>query len=557
MSWKKIWKWLQLYLSKYGSWLSVALVFIITLWFFNSTFGYESENFLLDSKQYSDFSVHISLIRTFSLNQNWPPQYPFFAGEPIRYHYLFYMLVGLLERTGLTLPLAMNLLSAFGMTLLLVMIYKYSLLFFKRKAAGVIAVVLFLFNGSFGFWRYFVENGFSLSIFKDIVTAKHFLNFGPWNGDIVSAFWNLNIYTNQRHLGLSFGVILWLFWYLVTATIHKTQLRNWQKIAIFVGFGLMPVLHQAGAMMLMGLTFGWLFWYWFRIDLSTKLWFLVCSAFLAGSFLLNVPLSGGGLDQAIGYLAQEKTLLGISYYWMMNMGLYLLFLPFLLSWSRKKMGILAFLCFGFFGIANIFKLSTDLINNHKLINFFIIILNITLAGFLVEQWRAKKWKRILVIAFFPFFILSGIFDIFPIINDTNGQITDWSKKEVGQWLLENTSQDAQVLTASYMYHPASMTGRILFLDYGYHSWSMGYDDHDKRQALPTLFSPNIDQESWCETANWHRITHVILNRQEKEIGDKILVQDSSLYKQFPKTFETGGGWMIWDVDKVCELPSYL
>jgi len=547
----KIFQQVKVILTNSNQWLVVILVFLATFLFFSSTFGYESGHFLLDSKQYSDFSVHMALIRSFSFNHNWPPQYPFFAGESIRYHYLFYLLVGLLERAGLTLPLAMNLLSSFGMTLLLVMIYKYSLLFFHRKSAGVLAVILFLFNGSFSFVRFFAEHDWNWSMLGAVIKAQHFLNFGPWNGDIVSAFWNLNIYTNQRHLALSFGVILWLFWYLVTATIRQTRLRSWQKLLLLIGFGFLPILHQAGALMLVGLCWGWLVWYWRRIDLTTKLWYLGCSAVLVGSFLWSVPFSIGGLEMAVGYLAPEKTLLGITHYWLMNLGLYLVILPFLLRWSRKKMGLFVFLSFGFFCLANFFRLSTDMINNHKLINFFMITLNIALAGFLVEGWRAGRWKRVLIIVIFPFFILSGVFDLFPILNDTQGQITDWSRREIGQWLIQNTGPDAQILTASYMYHPASMVGRILFLDYGYHSWSMGYDDHAKRQALPILFSPAIDRASWCQTAQSFKITHVVLGRQEKEVDGKIMVQDSALYYLWSAVFESSDGWRVWDVKKLC------
>jgi len=540
-------------LGKFREWLIIGLLFLITFLFYSSTFGYENNHFLLDSKQYSDFSVHLALIRTFSLNHNWPPEYPFFAGQPIRYHYLFYLVVGWLERAGLTLPLAMNLLSSVGLTLLIVMIYKYAVLFFHRKEAGVLAVSLFLFNGSFSFVRFFSNHTWGVDMFEEIVKAKNFLNFGPWNGDIVSAFWNLNIYTNQRHLALSFGIIFLLLWPLVSITLKRRgKLALWLKLFILFMFGLLPVLHQAGALMLLGLTVGWLVWYWRKIDLSIKFWYLGCVAVLVSSFLLNVPLSAGGLEVAIGYLAQEKTLPGIAYYWLMNMGLYLILLPFLLWWSKKKMGILVLISFGFFCVANIFRLSTDMINNHKLINFFMITLNMVLAGFLVETWRARRWKRFLIVIIFPFFVLSGIFDLFPILNDTRGQVVDWSKLEIGQWILQNTGSDAQILTASYMYHPASMSGRILFLDYGYHSWSMGYDDHSKRQALPSLFATMIDRASWCQVARDFKITHVILAKHEKEVDGKIMVQESAIYRIWPTVFESDDGWRVWDVERLCQ-----
>jgi hypothetical protein len=55
------------------------------------TFSYDYENstILIYSMMLSDFAATIPLIRSFSMGDNWPPEYPIFPGSPIRYHYLF------------------------------------------------------------------------------------------------------------------------------------------------------------------------------------------------------------------------------------------------------------------------------------------------------------------------------------------------------------------------------------------------------------------------------------------------------------------------------------
>jgi hypothetical protein len=65
-----------------------------------STFSYKDGNMLIASKAWSDFASHIPLIRSFSFGNNFPPQYPLFSGPPIKYHFLFYAFVGLLEKLG-------------------------------------------------------------------------------------------------------------------------------------------------------------------------------------------------------------------------------------------------------------------------------------------------------------------------------------------------------------------------------------------------------------------------------------------------------------------------
>ena len=50
----------------------------------------QAGNLEIATKVWSDFAATIPLIRSFSLGDNFPPQYPLFAGPPIRYHFLFF-----------------------------------------------------------------------------------------------------------------------------------------------------------------------------------------------------------------------------------------------------------------------------------------------------------------------------------------------------------------------------------------------------------------------------------------------------------------------------------
>ena len=138
------------------SWFD-GLVFLITalfsVWLMFSTFAYKDGQLIIKAKLWSDFAAHLPLIRSFSFGQNFPPQYPQFANEPTRYHYLFYLLVGGLEKIGFNLAVALNSLSAIGLSLLLLMIYRYAKLLAGRQKkqqylAGDLAIFLFLFNGS-------------------------------------------------------------------------------------------------------------------------------------------------------------------------------------------------------------------------------------------------------------------------------------------------------------------------------------------------------------------------------------------------------------------------
>nr|MBI5455634.1 hypothetical protein [Candidatus Levybacteria bacterium] len=122
--------------------------FIFSSWLMFATFSYQDGTMMIASKAWSDFANHIPLIRSFSFGNNYPPQFPLFSGPPIRYHFLFYAIVGMFEKMGLRIDYALNVPSALGFSFLILMIYLFSKEIFKSKTIGILSIMLFLFNGS-------------------------------------------------------------------------------------------------------------------------------------------------------------------------------------------------------------------------------------------------------------------------------------------------------------------------------------------------------------------------------------------------------------------------
>lgn len=563
--------------------LGVCLLF--AWWLMSSTFGFADGAIRIDSKLYSDFGAHLPLIRSFSLGWNFPPAYPFFAGEPIRYHYSFYLLVGFTERMGVRIDLAINLWSAGGFALLLFMVYRYAYKLFSSVAAGILALGLFLFNGSLAWVEYFVQHGWTIASLVAISQQQQFASFGPWSGRLVSAFWNWNIYTNQRHLGLSYGLLLLLLYPLVTmnreakksfwhrlsgkftalyrglrekvepkiAVVEQRAKRwwSWWFLVIIVGFIVFPLLHQAAYIMLVPLTICWLVLRW----PSSKRFIPVYGVALVASlviFKISTPQADTPPVWLIGYLSQDTTILGMLQYWLYNLGVYIVLLPVLLIWSAYRKQWWLWSVLPFFVAANLFRFSPDMINNHKLVTFFMIALQIVTAGFLVAI--VKKTKLLLpVVAVLVFSLtFSGVLDMFPIINDYGGAIPSYQTSQVQQWILHNTSPQAQFLSSSYMYNPASLAGRFLYLDYGYHAWSMGYNDQHKRATLPALWAGMPNEAEWCRLLQKEHIDAIIVGPNETSVEDgRINVAQSYVVQHVPPTFSSDDGWNIWVTDRIC------
>lgn len=538
----------------------LVLVVLVTFasWLMSSTFVYRAGEIQLASKLYSDFGAHLPLIRSFSLGWNWPPEYPFFAGEPIRYHYLFYAFVGLLERAGLRLDWALNLPSIFGLSLLLFMTYQYGKTFFERRWAGLVAVLLFLFNGSLAWVEYFDQQGWSWAALTAIPHQEHFASFGPWSGRLVSAFWNWNILTNQRHLALGYGLILLALFPLVHLYQRKLKslgedesLNRWLwSLPIWVIFLTLPLLHQAAFTILAPLTVIWLLLVWPH----SRVWLILyLPALWLGvlSFFFFTTARSQPLEVVWGFLAVQPSPQGILQYWWYNLGFYLPLLPPLLWWSVKKRQWWLWTALPFFLLANSLRLSPDMINNHKLITFFLLSLNLTVAGFFLSLWR-RRFGKWIVIFLFPLLTFSGWLDLFPILNDSRGVVADYPRSAMTRWIMEQTEPRAQFVTASYFYSPASLAGRFLFLDYGYHAWSMGYDDREKRLLLPQLWSATISLTEWCRMVRAEEIDYFLVGPGERAVEDgRIDITVSRLVSEWRPTFISPDGWRVWRVNELC------
>ena len=536
--------------------------FIISFIFFQSTFWYQDQSFFIKSKLWSDFAAHLPMIRSFSLGNNFSPiEYPLFAGEKINYHFLFYLFVGLLEKVGLRIDLALNLVSAFGVALLLTMIIKISEYFFNFKV-GVVAVILFLFNGSLS-WLKFYEKFFQLGssdFIKAIISQRQYISFGPWDGGLISAFWNWNVFTNQRHLAFGLGVLLLLIYLFENKFenkkifFSKVELFFYSLIIIFL-----PILHQAsyaflGIYLIIKLITN-------RKKLKTQSLLFFGFIGLASLFVYRYWGSNFIPSYEFGFLAKEKNLWGLINYCFYNFGLYLFSIPLLLFFIYQKKefkkvgpfylsGLIVFL------LAYLFRFSPDIINNHKFITIFLLVLNIVVAGLLVNIFQKKSLlKKLGITIVFIGLTLSGVIDLFPVLNDSLIVKKDYQQTQFGNWVKQNTEQDSVFLVNSYLYNPASLAGRKLYLDYGYFAWSMGYPDHQRRSLQEKIFASDITISDWCQLMSQEGIDYLALDMNEKNFLTEYSFDQASFTKfSSPLIFDDLGnkfGTQLYNVKEIC------
>lgn len=523
-----------------------VLSFIFSNWLMFATFSYQNGNMMIASKAWSDFANHIPLIRSFSLGNNFLPQFPLFSGPPIKYHFLFYALVGLLEKSGLRIDYALNIPSALGFSFLILIIYLFAKEIFKSRAIGVLSILFFLFNGSLSFLKFLSEHPLSNNFIENVFQSNKFASFGPYDNSVVSAFWNLNIYTNQRHLAISYGLSLLLIYLFLKLGTHKREnIKKSLFIGIVLGFSFM--LNMAVFLMTV-IVFLCLFLFFGKKRIYVLISLIIAGLIAFPQYLyIQTGSHGSQISIYFGYLLNNAvTVSNFIFYWFQNLGLHLILIPlgFLLSPKKTKQIFISF--FALFIIGNLFKFSPEIAANHKFFNYFMIVGSMFSAFILYYLWK-KIIVRPFVLFLLFLLIFSGLLDFFPIYNDNKIILPDYPVNKNIQWIMKNTKPNSVFLNSSYLYDNASLAGRKIFLGWPYFAWSQGYDTNSRDNLRKKLFTTN-DLNFFCSNTRINNISYVDINLSSD------LPMDINFFKNnFKKIYSNvTSQYYIYDINKTCK-----
>lgn len=180
------------------------LIFVLFTFFFFRTLYFEKENLHVGLSVFSDFSTHLSMVRSFSHGNNFPTQYTFFAGEDVKYHFMFQFLCGNLEYLGLRIDFAMNIPSLLSILSAYMAFYVLAVKISGKRAVGFLGMLLLTFRSSFTFFIFAGEQpqGETLENLSKQAGFIGSTNHEDWG------LWNLNVYCNQRHFAFSLAVAL-------------------------------------------------------------------------------------------------------------------------------------------------------------------------------------------------------------------------------------------------------------------------------------------------------------------------------------------------------------
>ncbi|HVS04064.1 MAG TPA: hypothetical protein VMT16_14965 [Thermoanaerobaculia bacterium] len=544
-----------------------ALLLIVSTWLMFHSFAVTDHVMLIGSKVWSDFAATLPLIRSFSMGDNWPPEYPLYPGEPIRYHFLFFALVGALEKLGLPLDWALNLPSILGFFVTLLMLYLISTAVLRDRRVGVLAVLFALCNGSLSFVEYFSTHGWTPRSVAALWDLAHFPSFGPFDGSEILGVWNLNVYINQRHFGVALALLLGFVWFSLRDYDRPVERQLQWGVLFGCLAGLLPLFHKPVLLVLAVC----LAVYFFLVPRLRTFFLTMGASSLAVMLLLSLsPLDIGpgatpaGVRWAPGFLVQGGlTAENFLRFWWLNWGLHVVWIPVALWLMRDKFlaprsaRVLAIPALLVFAIGCTLQFSAEITANHKFFNAAFLLLAPLSAYTLVRIFdigaglrrsgRLAVWTAggLLLLAT----VAGGIVDLMPIKNDAAYQVPDLPVHPEARWFAENTAADAVVLNSHFLYHPASIAGRHVFLGWPYFTWSAGYDVEARRAVMAEMYSGR-DANRMCALLAEHRIGAVTV--EDTNSPDMVPINVGFFDARYtPDLVSAGGRLRIYHVSTLC------
>ena len=545
---------------------------------------------------YGDYAPHTAMIRSFSMGNNFPTQYPHYGGADVKYHFMFQFLAGNLEYLGMRMDVAYNIVSLTSLTGFLMLLYQLALRITGKMCCGVLTIFLFFFRSGMAFYRFVWEHIQAGNLLETLTENVSFIGYTTnenWG------LWNLNVYLNQRHL--AFGLLmvtlaLYLFMdWLETGTMHEEKGFVWMKERLFSKEGWRSRnLEQA---LLMGLFLG-LCAFWngaaviggllilcgFAVFSDGKLDYLIMAAVtIFFSYLqTKIFISGSAMSPQIylGFLAEDKTVWGVVKYLFWMSGVFFLGL-LVLGWFMRRRERAILLGFIFPTIFAFVLLMTPDINvNHKYIMISYAFLTIFWAWTICNFWTGERVKRnvkiaderktedieneikketsqsdvktgrdrkirkfagkVLAAILTICLSITGIYD-FAVIVKGNGpgrRVAVNMNSDLTCWLAEHLDKNDLLLTPEYSMNEVTMSGVMLYCGWPYYAWSAGYDTNYRAAQAVTIYTTS-DSETLKSTVKQEKITYILF--EEGSEFEQQVCQEETIAATYEKVYETQDG----------------
>jgi hypothetical protein len=554
-----------------------------------TTFLVQGDNLYIGVSVFSDFSPHVGMIRSFSYSNNFPTAYPHYAGEDIRYHFMFQFLAGNLEYLGLRIDYAFNLPSIISFISAFLLLYLLAVKITGKIGAGILACLFFAFRSSKTLFTYLAGLPKGTSIWKALSENTDFISDTP-NEDW--GLWNLNVYCNQRHLAFGLAAIFLIlilflphlyemFEDLKQSNFNKREQnkKNYYKsilrkvserlkvilftkegwlvkelrmsIAAGVLLGSLSFFHGAAVIGCLSVLFIMAVLSKRRLEYLITAVITVTMSFLQTHLFIHGSVVSTELF--FGFIAENRTLFGVASYLERLLGI----MPFvLLAAFCVEKGVGRYLLLAFTAplvFAFCISLTIDVTVNHKYIMMSCILLGIFAASLVTKLLERKDLLLKLVGVFLILSLTAtGIYDFITVLKKNTAQSIVLNLDDpLTKWIDDNSNSQDIFLTYRYTINQVVLGGAMLYEGHQYYPWSAGYDTDKRTAQVKKMYEAQSPSELEALVKE-NNIRFIIVDRDNRITEDYVL-NEENIRATYQNVYEEGEGeWMIsiYDTEKL-------
>jgi hypothetical protein len=129
-------------------------------------------------------------------------------------------------------------------------------------------------------------------------------------------------------------------------------------------------------------------------------------------------------------------------------------------------------------------------------------------------------------------------------------ITDAPFNSDINWIKENTPPQSFFLNSSYLYHPASLAGRKIFLGWPYFPWAGGYDPQLRENLRKEIYlASDNNKNEICQLLKKNHLSFVTLGKNMEDFTPNLAFWQNNFLKVYNNP---QNGFIIYDVSLSCQ-----
>jgi hypothetical protein len=456
---------------------------------------------------WSDLGVHLSIAQSLNAG-NFPPQVPYFAGEPLVYHWFADFHAAIAARASGIFAVPSFVLSsgilAGSLALLVHGLGRRLLRGREARRAALLAAALVVFGGGLGWVRLVGDLVNGTTVGGQLVAPGDLFGLisensydNAWLTDwpyfrIPSVMGTGLLVHRATTAGLPMlvGAVLLLSAGLPSARARAAGARDRPGLIAAAGLlgALLAPFHFFYFPAFPVLALAW-------AVAGGRLWEATAprnAALLLAPYLLAVPFAvapllqagaSGDLRLVLGWesLPGDAGPLGVAFFYLTNLGLpFVLALAALLLPGTPRRGFLAAWLLVLFAVPNLAQFSIVSFDMNKYFQAMWVAVAL-LAAWLIRRWPAPALAAVLMVSLPSPLLVSA----WTALN--REVVLGWSEVEAWHWIADNTPEHSVFVTNGWLNSPTDAAGRLRVLTYTVYVANLGYSPDVRAAQVDEIF----------------------------------------------------------------------